>query len=111
MKIKTMEVRVAALVSLLLVLPLALLELFWNDVSRRSLTNFPWPLFGVLWVLPLLFTVILLSLARDLRTGRRLLPIPISGLSKVVCLVLIAGLWFAIVKDQLPCFLAVPNCD
>jgi hypothetical protein len=111
MKTITMDLRVAALVSFLLTLPFTLLELLLNDANRRKLINFPLPLFGLLWVLPTLFMIILLPLVRDLRTGHRMVSNPLQVLFKVAGLALLALLWVAVVNDQIPCFLGVPNCD
>jgi hypothetical protein len=107
----TMDLRVAALVSFLLMLPFTLLELLLNDATKRNLVNFPLPLFGLLWVLPTIFMVILLPLVRDLRTGQGMMENPLQVLFKAADLALLAFLWVAVVNDQMPCFLGVPNCD
>lgn len=91
-----------AIVSLALVLPFAALEL----VNRRGFHEpFPYPLFALLWLLPLSFLIILTRLLRGLPAmGLRILP---AG----VILVVIAWLWVGLVIDQMPCFLGVANCD
>ena len=94
------------LISTLLVLPFLLLEL----VNRWSYQEgFPIPLFGLLWLLPLGFILILAPVVRDVRAGDKLKYI--SFVLRIVLLILIAWLWVAIVLDQMHCFLGVPNCD
>jgi len=94
------------LISTLLVLPFLLLEL----VNRWSYQEgFPIPLFGLLWLLPLGFILILTPVVRDVRAGDKLKYI--SFVLRIVLLILIAWLWVAIVLDQMHCFLGVPNCD
>ena len=89
------------IVSWSLVLPLALLEL----INRPdALQNFPWVLFGFLWVLAFSFTLVLTRLFR--RRASRL------GLAAGVgFLIFAAWMWGSVVVDQIPCFLGVPNCD
>lgn len=98
----------AALVGLLLVLPLIILEL----VNRRNFNEgFPVPLFGFLWLLPAAFVVVLVPLVRAARAGNSITANPISLLFRLTTLALIAVFWGGLLIDQLPCFLGVPNCD
>lgn len=103
--------RSAAIISFLLVLPFMILEL----INRRNFSEgFPIPLFGILWLLPMIFIVILMSLARIVRAGNRMMANPANLLlllSRVAILALIAMMWAGILVDQMPCFLGVPNCD
>ncbi|MCX7853843.1 MAG: hypothetical protein N2383_13830 [Caldilineales bacterium] len=92
----------AALVGSALVLPLVFLEL----VNRRGYgEDFPCPMFGLLWLLPVAFTLVLTRLLGQV--GHRSIQLVLGG----VLLLLIAGLWIGIVLDQMPCFLGVRFCD
>ena len=95
-------------IGLLFVAPFLLLEMTYGFASY---SNFPVPLFGILWLLGSAFVAILLPIGRSLMTadGPRLTPTTLV-LSAVV-LAIIATLWIGIVVDQMPCFLGVPNCD
>jgi hypothetical protein len=96
------------LTSLLLLIPFMLLE--W--VNRRSYNEeFPYSLFGFLWLLSLLFLITTMPLVRTVRAGNSLLAAPVVLLLRVVFLAFIAWMWLSIVIDQMPCFLGVPNCD
>lgn len=94
----------------MLVLPLIILELInqrptWQD-ARGVLV-----LFGVLWLLPTAFVLLLMPMVRDLRAKRSLLSHPLRLVLRIVPMGLIAMFWITLVIDQLPCFLGVPNCD
>lgn len=92
-----------ALIGLLFTIPFILLE--W--VNRRTFNEgFPFPLFGILWSLPTAFVLILMPAIKNFKTGNKLMFSLQTGL-----LLFIAFLWFAIIRDQLPCFLGIPNCD
>jgi uncharacterized membrane protein len=81
-------------------------------INRRSFhEDFPIPLFGILWLLPVTFILILMPIVRNVRAGNRIRVNPISLLLRVAFLILIAWLWVGIILDQMPCFLGVPNCD
>ena len=73
--------------------------------------GFPIVLFGVMWILPLSLILIVMPLVRGRSAGEREPASPFSLLSRGVLAILIAWLWVAIVRDQMPCFLGVPNCD
>jgi hypothetical protein len=97
-----------ALISLLLVLPLAVLEL----VNRRNFNEgFPIPLFGILWFLPAAFILIVMPIMRNAQAGNNLMENPISLLLRVALLGFIAWMWTGILIDQMPCFLGIPLCD
>jgi hypothetical protein len=99
---------VPAVVSTLLVLPFMILEL----ANRRAFhEGFPVPLFGILWLLPLFFMLILVPVVRSLPAGRRSLRARLAYLLGILLMGLIAWLWAGIVADQMPCFLGVPLCD
>ncbi len=108
MKDITTNLRSAATISFILVLPFMILE--W--VNHRNLhESFPIALFGFLWLLPMAFIVILMPIMRNVRAGNSILANPIKLLLKVAFLALIATVWGWGFIDQLPCFLGVPNCD
>jgi preprotein translocase subunit SecY len=97
-----------AIIASAVVLPFMLLEL----INRRGLgEGFPVALFVVMWVLPALFIVVATPIVRDLRVGARVTANPLGVVSRLAALILITWLWLAIVIDQLPCFLGVPDCD
>ena len=88
--------KVAALASSVLVLPLLILEALHTTLTRQNAPGLI-VLFGLLWLLPALFVLILRT------SGYRLL--------RVAALLAIALFWGGVVADQMPCFLGVPNCD
>lgn len=102
------NLKAPAIIGAVLVLPFMILELV-NGGGIHG--NFPIPLFGFMWLLPVSFVVILMSIVRSRPAGNRSMPNPVSLLSKVALLILIAWLWVSLVVDQMPCFLGVPNCD
>ena len=100
--------RSPAIISSILVLPFMILEL----INRRSFhEGFPFPLFGILWLLPMAFILILMPIVQHVQAGNRIMADPISLSLRVAFLILIAWLWSGIILDQLPCFLGVLNCD
>ena len=102
------DFKTAAIVSSGLVLPFMILE----SVNGRNFPHdFPIVLFGLMWLMTLVFTVITLSFRRSLESGTRTVVESIGLMSKVVTLILIAWMWLSLVVDQMPCFLGVPNCD
>lgn len=103
------DLGVAAIISFILVLPLALLEALNNTITKENVSGLLL-LFGLLWLLPTAFIVILMSILRSTR-GNRLVANPITLSLKIALLALIAMVWGWGVVDQLPCFLGIPNCD
>ena len=101
-----MRLASAAVVSTVLTLPLLVLQLL-NGGDDGG--DFPTALFAALWVLP--FSFMLLAGRLAVVGG----PSPWRRHSRrfvtAACLLCIASLWVAIVLDQIPCFLGVPNCD
>jgi hypothetical protein len=59
----------------------------------------------------MLFIVILTPILRTVRESNNVLGNPFNFLVRITLLALITWLWAAILIDQLPCFLGVPNCD
>lgn len=109
------NLRSAAIISFLLVLPFMILAII-NRPSALSLRNVLdlTVVFGLLWLLPVVFIVILMSLVRNARAGNSSMANPahlLLLLSRVAFLALIAMFWGGFLIDQLPCFLGVPNCD
>lgn len=100
----------AALFGLLLVVPFAFLEL-WYTPAVRSLIRFPYMLFGMLWLLPTASFITLAPVVRSLRAGENILAQPIALLLRVAFLTFAALSWVNLMRDQMPCFLGVPNCD
>lgn len=62
------NLRSAALISFILVLPLAILESLNNTITKQNAPGLI-VLFGLLWLLPLAFIVILLPIVRTVRAG------------------------------------------
>ena len=100
----------AALLSFLLVLPFAILESLNNTIATQNAPGLI-VLFGLLWLLPVAFIVILVPLVRTVRAGETFLTNPINLLLRVALLTLIAMMWGDLLIDQIPCFMGVPNCD
>ena len=102
------NLRSPAIISLLLIIPFMIMEV----VNRPNFNEgFPIPLFGILWLMPLIFIVILMPIVRSVEAGNGIMANPISLFLRVIFLVLIAWMWIGIVKDQMPCFCGLPNCD
>ncbi len=110
MKHITSSLRAPAIMSFLLVLPFMILEFMFNVATRINVLDFT-VLFGLLWLLPTAFLLILMPIVRNVRAGTNLMLHPVGLLLRVALLALIAWAWGALVIDQLPCFLGVPNCD
>jgi hypothetical protein len=109
MKTITKDLGLAAIISFIIVLPFAILEALNNTITRQNAPGLIL-LFGVLWLLPTAFVVILAPIVRTVRAGNIMVN-PISLLFRVAFLTLIATIWGWGFIDQLPCFLGVPNCD
>ena len=102
------NLRSPVIISFILVIPFMILEL----VNRRNFNEgFPFPLFGFLWVLPIIFIVTLAPIVQTVRAGNSVMAKPISLLLRVAFMLFIAWFWGSILIDQMPCFLGVPNCD
>lgn len=101
------NLKTAAIVSSILVIPFMILEL----INRRNLFDgFPIVLFGVMWLLPLAFVIILMPIVRSVAAGERNVN-PVKLVPRLLLLMLMAWFWVSLVVDQMPCFLGVPNCD
>ena len=98
----------AAIISFIIVLPFALLEVTFTTVRNvRAFTM----LFGFLWLLPMASIVILMPIMQNIRAGNSVVAKPFNLLLRVAFSALIIMIWLSLVIDQLPCFLGVPNCD
>ena len=100
----------AALISLVIVLPLVVLEVVNNAITRQNLFGLSL-LFGLMWLLPTIFIMILMPLLRTLRTEKTGSMNPGPLLIRVTSLALVAVIWGWGLVDQFPCFLGIPNCD
>jgi hypothetical protein len=110
------NLRSAAIISFLLVLPFAILEFMFNIAYKPTALSLKKALdltvlFGLLWLLPVTFITILLPMVRNVQVGNRIMARPIHFLLSVAFLALIAIMWGGIVIDQWPCFIGVPKCD
>jgi len=102
------SLRGPAIISSVIVLPLLILEL----VNRRAVREgFPFPLFGLLWLLPLFILLILRPCLRSLKAEPSTSASRFGCLAGIALCILVGRLWLGIVLDQLPCFLGVPRCD
>ena len=102
------NLRLPAVISLLLVIPFMIMEV----INRRNFNEgFPILLFVIMWLLPTLFTITVTPIVRNLRMGNSVLVNPVTLVLRVVFLAFLAWVWFGAVIDQMPCFLGVPNCD
>jgi hypothetical protein len=100
----------AALISFILTLPFVILESLNHTITRQNAPGLI-ALFGLMWLLPTAFIVILAPIARTVRAGNSVLANDIKLWCRVAFLALIAMMWGGLLIDQLPCFLGVPNCD
>ena len=100
----------AAIISFVLVLPFAILEVRNNTIPREEAPGI-FLLFAVLWLLPTVFFFVLIPIVRNVRAGNSILASPLVLVLRVASLVVIGSIWVWGFMDQLPCFLGVPNCD
>ena len=100
----------AAIISFFLVLPLAILDFLFNPLRRQNLLD-PIVLFGLLWLLPMVFIVLFAPIVQSIRAGNNILTSPVTLLFRVAFLIFIAWIWGVAIIDQLPCFIGIPNCD
>lgn len=104
----SLRLRTPVLVSILLILPFVVLEL----ANRRAFGEaFPLPLFAGMWLLALAFMLVLTPVVRSASAETRTRSSSLGLLAGIAVLLLIAGLWAAILADQMPCFMGVPACD
>ncbi len=96
----------ALLASAAVVAPLVLLELRNQAASR---VDFPAALFAMLWLLPTAFFLVAIPAVRSPRF--EVWSSPLTLLWRAAAMGLLALAWASLLRDQLPCFLGVPNCD
>ena len=99
-----------AIISFFIVLPFALLDFVFNPLRRQNVLDLT-VLFGLLWLLTMVFIVIVAPIVQSVRAGNNILINPVALLLRVAFLVIITWMWGAAIIDQLPCFIGVPNCD
>jgi hypothetical protein len=104
------SLKLAALISFILVLPFAILESLNNTITKQNASGLIL-LFGLLWLLPMVFIVMLLPIVRTVLAGNSVMANPLNLLLKVAFLGLITMVWGGIIIDQIPCFMGVANCD
>lgn len=105
-----MSLKSAALISLILTLPFVILESLHQTITRQNAPGLLM-LFGLLWLLPTAFIVVLVPLVQTVRAGNSVNANSLNLLLRVAFLALIAMIWGGLLMDQLPCFMGVPNCD
>jgi len=108
MKQTLTNLRSPALIGLLLVIPFMVMEVI-NTQDLNAIFNVP--LYGFMWLLPMVFIAVLMPIVQNVRAGNSLMAKPVSLIISVAFLVLIALMWTTLIVDQMPCFLGVPNCD
>ncbi len=89
MKQITSSLRAPAIISFLLVLPFMILDLVFKVTHRLHALSLKHALdfavlFGLLWLLPTTFLVILMPLVRNVRAGNTLMAHPLSLLLRAV---------------------------
>jgi uncharacterized membrane protein len=100
----------AAVISSILVLPFAILESLNNTITRQNAAGLLL-FFGLLWLLPTVFIVILVPIVRTARAGNGFKSNHMNLLVRVAFLALIAMMRGGIIIEQIPCFMGIPNCD
>jgi uncharacterized membrane protein YiaA len=91
--------------------PFAFMEWFNNPRIQSGEFQFPYLLFIGLWFPPTLIFLGVTPIVRLVRAGENVIANPISLILRVAFLGVIAFSWINLVRDQMPCFLGVPNCD
>jgi uncharacterized PurR-regulated membrane protein YhhQ (DUF165 family) len=116
MRLELSNFRQAARIGVGLSLPFVLLEIVFRIFIRpeaRLAGNIGFlaglvVLFGMLWTLPFVAATVAGRLVDETATESLLKPRTVAQVAVVMGL---AFLWGALINDQLPCFMAVPNCD
>ena len=103
-----MRLKYPILLSLVFVLPFAVMELVNRRVFHES---FPFSLFIMLWLLPFIFFLILTPILQRVREGRRPMENPVDLVFGMIVMLFVAVMWVNLLADQMPCFLGVLNCD
>src|SRR5688500_7421463 len=106
----TTNLKWSAVISFFFVLPLAAINFWFNGPGRQSAIDAA-PLFGLLWILPVIFIAVLAPTMRSFRANEKTSKGTFSILLTIIFLAVVASLWGWLVIDQAPCFIGVPNCD
>jgi hypothetical protein len=93
----------AAAIAALLVLPFAFLQARNGALTSGNAAGLT-VLFTLLWLLPAAAVFL------GTRVVRGAMPLP-GRLAATAFILALVMIWMAIVVDQMPCFLGVPNCD
>ena len=99
MKSTLKSLGLAALISGVLVLPFAILESVNQTITKENATGLIL-MFGIMWLLPTIFIVILLPIVRNVKAGN--MTRPLGLLLRVASLAVITMMWTGMVVDQLP---------
>ncbi|MBA2731523.1 MAG: hypothetical protein H0U54_01390 [Acidobacteria bacterium] len=78
------NLKIAAIISFIIVLPFALLEFKFSTVTRQNVPDLTM-LFGLLWLLSMAFIAIMMPVVQNVRVGNRLAAKPINLLLRVAC--------------------------
>ena len=103
------NIRSAALIGFLMVLPFILLEAI--TTSGFATVGFPLALFIGMWLSAAVFVLTLIPIMRIIRAGSITTANPLFLVLGIVLMAFIAWGWVGLIIDQMPCFLGVPNCD
>lgn len=109
MKSATKKIVIAVMIGFALTLPFVILE--YVNTRGFATLGFPGVLFAFLWFLSFAFVLTLTPTIRDVRSGESVVARPASFILRAVMMIAIAALWVALVRDQMPCFMGIPNCD
>lgn len=107
MDIIKQDLKAAAIVGVVLVVPLAFLQASNTDGASALDASV---LFGLLWLLGALFVMLLTTVGRNMRRIRSRSS-SLYFFAALVSLMMVGVAWAGIVFDQMPCFMGVPNCD
>src|SRR5688572_3497024 len=127
MKPLGMSPKSAAILGLILAMPLAILVLIevysieplsgffralTTEADGHQLNSFGAALtIGALLLLPAAFLINFIPIARNLRAGNQLTANPVNLLFAAVLFIFIATLVVTLIIDQYPCWMGVANCD
>lgn len=108
MKTSIINLSSAIIIGFLIALPFTVLELAtMTDGARSRLSNGG---FVFLWLIPMLFTLVLIPMVRQIRAGDNLMTNPLSLALKVFVLTILTWGWGDFIIDQWPCFLGATGC-
>ena len=100
------SLRMSAVLSTIAVVPFVALEL-----KNRPQDDFPFHLFGLLWLLFASCAFVLSPVVRQVRHGETILGAPVVLLARIALAILLGTLWGGLLLNQMPCFLGIPSCD